>query len=171
MQLSSGNGICHLVQIPLCRPDKPHRAPRLQALLEDPAVLKLFHFARFDLGVLWHYLGIDCSPVYCTKIAAKMTRTFTDRHGLKDLCKELLGVEISKQQQSFRLGRAAAQRRAAEICRLRRPASPPPEGEVRRDCWRAKAAPNSPGPAYDFLPAPAPSSISSAMTSPDIFAH
>jgi ribonuclease D len=69
-------------------------------LLEDPKVLKLFHFARFDIGMLKHWLGIDCRPLYCTKIASRLVRTFTDRHGLKDLCKDLLGVDVSKQQQS-----------------------------------------------------------------------
>src|SRR3546814_15780245 len=69
-------------------------------LLESRTVVKLFHFARFDLAVLRHYLGADCRPVYCTKIASKLTRTFTDRHGLKDLCRDLLAVELSKQQQS-----------------------------------------------------------------------
>jgi len=96
VQLSSGDGNAHLVQI--ARAPKP--APRLAALIADPKVLKLFHFGRFDIAVLEHSLGVRCEPVYCTKIAARLTRTFTDRFGLKDLCKELLGVEISKQQQS-----------------------------------------------------------------------
>ena len=96
VQLSAGDGDAHLVQIPR----GPVKAPRLAALMADPAVLKLFHFGRFDIAVLEHALGVRCEPVYCTKIAAKMVRTFTDRWGLKDLCKELLGVEISKQQQT-----------------------------------------------------------------------
>ena len=100
VQLSSGDGVCHLVQIPRLRPGEIHQAPRLKALFESPQVLKLFHFARFDLAALKAYLGVTCQPVYCTKIASKLVRTFTDRHGLKDLCKELLGVELSKQQQS-----------------------------------------------------------------------
>ena len=78
----------------------PYQASRLSALLADPKVLKLFHFGRFDIAVLEHPLGVRCEPVYCTKIAAKLTRTFTDRWGLKDLCKELLGVDLSKQQQT-----------------------------------------------------------------------
>jgi ribonuclease D len=81
-------------------PRGPVQAPHLSALLADPQVLKLFHFGRFDIAVLEHALGIRCEPVYCTKIAAKLARTFTDRFGLKDLCKELLGVELSKQQQT-----------------------------------------------------------------------
>jgi ribonuclease D len=96
VQLSGGDGNAHLVQMP----KGPHNAPRLAALLADPKVLKLFHFGRFDIAVLEHALGVRCEPVWCTKIAAKLTRTFTDRFGLKDLCRELLGVEISKQQQS-----------------------------------------------------------------------
>lgn len=100
VQLSQGDGKCHLVQIPRAPAGGRLQAPNLKALFEDPKVLKLFHFARFDLAALKVNLGIDCAPVYCTKIAAKMVRTFTDRHGLKDLCKELLGIDLSKQQQS-----------------------------------------------------------------------
>ncbi|HLI10906.1 MAG TPA: ribonuclease H-like domain-containing protein [Alphaproteobacteria bacterium] len=95
VQLSAGDGVCHLVQFAAGRYD----APQLKALLGDPMVMKLFHFARFDLAMLRRHLGVVCRPVYCTKIASKLTRTFTDRHGLKDLCRELLGIEISKQQQ------------------------------------------------------------------------
>ena len=96
VQLSSGDGNAHLVQVPR----GPAKAPRLANLLADPKVLKLFHFGRFDIAVLEHALGVRCEPVYCTKIAARLTRTYTDRFGLKDLCKELLGVDLSKQQQT-----------------------------------------------------------------------
>jgi ribonuclease D len=96
VQLSAGDGNAHLVQIPR----GPVQAPRLAALLADPKVLKLFHFGRFDIAMLEHALGVRCEPVYCTKIAARLVRTFTDRWGLKDLCKELLGVDLSKQQQT-----------------------------------------------------------------------
>jgi ribonuclease D len=96
VQLSSGDGNCELVQIP----QGPHQAPNLTRLMQDPAVLKIFHFARFDVTALKQSLGINCRPVYCTKIASRLVRTFTDRHGLKDLCKDLLGIELSKQQQS-----------------------------------------------------------------------
>ena len=96
VQLSAGDGNAHLVQMSRGAID----APRLAALIADPKVLKLFHFGRFDIAVLEHALGVRCEPVYCTKIAAKLTRTFTDRFGLKDLCKELLGVDLSKQQQT-----------------------------------------------------------------------
>ena len=96
VQLSGGDGHAHLVQ-----PDPAtYDAPRLKALLADPAVLKIFHFARFDLAVLEKYLGVTVAPVYCTKIASKLVRTYTDRHGLKDITSELLGVDLSKQQQS-----------------------------------------------------------------------
>ena len=96
VQLSAGDGNAHLVQIPR----GPAKAPRLAAMLADPKVLKLFHFGRFDIAMLEHALGVRCEPVYCTKIAARLVRTFTDRWGLKDLCKELLGVDLSKQQQT-----------------------------------------------------------------------
>ncbi len=103
LQLSAGDGICHLVQFTGGNFD----APNLKALLTDPGVTKLFHFARFDVAMLQRYLGIVCQPIYCTKIASKLVRTYTDRHGLKDLCKELLAVDLSKQQQSSDWGAAA----------------------------------------------------------------
>ena len=96
VQLSDGNGQSHLVQFAPGRYD----APRLKALLANPQVLKIFHFARFDLAMIQRYLGVRAAPVYCTKVASRLARTFTDRHGLKDLCREMLGVELSKQQQS-----------------------------------------------------------------------
>ena len=96
VQLSGGDGNAHLVKMAR----GPYKAPRLAALLADPKILKLFHFGRFDIAVLEHALGVKCEPVYCTKIAAKLTRTFTDRYGLKNLCQELLGVDLSKQQQT-----------------------------------------------------------------------
>jgi len=102
VQLSAGDGTGHLVQLAAGAYD----APNLKALLADPKILKLFHFARFDVAVLRHYLGVDTAPIYCTKIASRLTRTFTDRHGLKDLCRDLLGVELSKQQQSSDWGAA-----------------------------------------------------------------
>lgn len=95
VQLSAGDGHAHLVQVA-----PPYEAPRLKALLTDPAVTKIFHFARFDVAVLHKYLGVDTSPIYCTKIASKLVRTYTDRHGLKDLVSEILQVDLSKQQQS-----------------------------------------------------------------------
>lgn len=96
VQLSAGDGVAHLVQLD----GENYSAPRLKRLLADATVLKIFHFARFDVAVLDKYLGVDTAPIYCTKIASKLVRTYTDRHGLKDLCAELLGIELSKQQQS-----------------------------------------------------------------------
>ena len=95
-QLSAGDGIAHLVQFD----GSNYEAPRLKTLLQDPKVLKIFHFARFDVAVFKQYLGVVTQPIYCTKIASKLVRTYTDRHGLKDLCSELLGIELSKAQQS-----------------------------------------------------------------------
>lgn len=96
VQLSSGDGNAHLVQLDR----KTYDAPRLAALMTDPAVTKIFHYARFDVAALRQYLGIDTGPVYCTKIASRLTRTYTDKHGLKDLIRELLGIDLNKQQQS-----------------------------------------------------------------------
>jgi ribonuclease D len=101
-QLSAGDGVCHLVQFAAGVYD----APNLKVLLADPEVLKIFHFARFDIAVMERRLGVMPRPLYCTKIASRLVRTFTDRHGLKDLCRDLLGVELSKQQQSSDWGAA-----------------------------------------------------------------
>ncbi|WP_424134102.1 ribonuclease D [Roseomonas chloroacetimidivorans] len=112
VQLSSGDGTAHCVQIRPPRLGGPALAdghadcPNLKAMLTDPATVKLFHFARFDVTILRQALGVAVAPVRCTKIASKLVRTYTDRHGLKDLCRELLGVEISKQQQSSDWGAA-----------------------------------------------------------------
>jgi len=102
VQLSSGNGDAHVVQ--LRRP--AYDAPNLKRLLADPKVLKLFHFGRFDIAMFALHLGVVTTPVYCTKIASKLARTYTDRHGLKDLIRELIGTEISKAQQSSDWGQA-----------------------------------------------------------------
>jgi len=96
VQLSGGDGNADIVQIAAGQKS----APRLQALLADRSVTKIFHFARFDIAVLEHALGVMAEPLFCTKIASRLTRTYTDRHGLKDLAKELLDVDLSKQQQS-----------------------------------------------------------------------
>lgn len=96
VQLSSGNGDAHLVKLEKDQYD----APNLKALLTNPSVTKIFHFARFDIAVMQRYLGVVTAPVYCTKIASKLVRTYTDRHGLKDLCRQFLGIDLSKQQQS-----------------------------------------------------------------------
>jgi ribonuclease D len=95
-QLSAGDGVCHAVQFEVGQ----YAAPNLKRLLTDPATLKIFHFARFDVAMFKRYLGVTTAPIYCTKIASKLVRTYTDHHGLKDLVRELLGVELSKDQQS-----------------------------------------------------------------------
>jgi ribonuclease D len=102
VQLSPGDGSADVVQMPLGTPN----APNLKKLLADPSVEKIFHFARFDVTALFNALGVMPTPVYCTKIASRLVRTYTDRHGLKDLVKELLGVDLSKQQQSSDWGAA-----------------------------------------------------------------
>ncbi len=103
VQLSGGDGTAHLVQFD----GTNWSAPRLKAVLTDPGLTKIFHYARFDVAVLEQYLGVVTGPIYCTKIASKLVRTYTDRHGLKDLCHELLGIELSKQQQSSDWGAAS----------------------------------------------------------------
>jgi len=102
VQLSSGDGIAHLVKFD----GMSWNAPNLTRMLTNPDQLKLFHFARFDVAVMKQYLGVQTGPVYCTKIASKLVRTYTDRHGLKELCRELLGVDLSKVQQSSDWGAA-----------------------------------------------------------------
>ena len=97
VQLSSGDGTAHVVQL-----DRAggYDCPNLKALLSNPSVLKIFHFARFDVAMMKVWLDIDCKPIWCTKIASKLARTYTDRHGLKDVCREIAGIDISKAQQS-----------------------------------------------------------------------
>jgi ribonuclease D len=106
VQLSAGDGTAHLVQIIPPAPGTTPDCPNLKALLTDPSVTKLFHYARFDIAALLNGLGVLTAPVICTKIASKLVRTYTDRHGLKDLCRDLAGVEISKQQQTSDWGAA-----------------------------------------------------------------
>lgn len=102
VQLSSGDGVAHIVQLT----DERFDAPNLKKLFADPKVLKIFHFARFDIAVIHKYLGVKCAPVYCTKIASRLARTYTDKHGYAHVCKELLGLEINKQYQSSDWGTA-----------------------------------------------------------------
>ena len=102
VQLSAGDGNAHLVRFEAARYD----CPNLRRLLTSPSVLKLFHFARFDIGMMEHHLGVVTRPVYCTKLASRLVRTYTDRHGLKDLVKDLVNVELSKQQQTSDWGAA-----------------------------------------------------------------
>ena len=96
MQISSKNGECHLVQFQ----KNLYKAPNLIKLLKNKSILKIFHFARFDVAVIKKYLNVSCHPIYCTKIASKLARTFTDKHGLKELCRDLLKVDINKQSQT-----------------------------------------------------------------------
>jgi ribonuclease D len=96
VQISKGDGNAHIVQLDR----KNYNAPSLKKLLGNPKVLKIYHFARFDVAVIKAYLGVDGAPAYCTRTASKLTRTYTDKHGLRDICRELLGVELNKQQQS-----------------------------------------------------------------------
>src|SRR5579863_9020140 len=103
IQLSGGDGNAHLVQFAAGCYD----APNLRRLLTDSGVIKLFHFARFDIAMIQRYLGVMPQPLYCTKIASRLVRTFTDRHGLRDLCKDLLGVDLKKEQQSSDWGAAS----------------------------------------------------------------
>ena len=95
VQLSAGDGSAHVVQL-----DRSFNCPNLKAILADKSKLKIFHFARFDVAMMKHWLGIDCTPIWCTKIASKLCRTYTDRHGLKDVAREIAGVDMSKAQQS-----------------------------------------------------------------------
>ena len=103
VQMSNGDGSADVIQIPKGHTD----APNLKALLANPAVTKIFHFARFDLAALYNAFGVMPQPVYCTKIASRLTRTYTDRHGLKDLVREVLNIDLSKQQQSSDWGSAS----------------------------------------------------------------
>jgi ribonuclease D len=174
VQLSDGDGCCHLVHFPLTvrrgtRIDATLDAPRLCALLGDPRIVKLFHFARFDLAMLMRHLGVTCSPVYCTKIASKLVRTYTDRHGLKDLCRELLGIDLSKEQQSSDWGAdslAAEQLRYAasdvlHLHNLRERLNAMIEREGRAQLAQA---------CFEFLPHRARLDLA-GWASEDIFAH
>lgn len=165
VQMSGGDGEAHLVQIARGQTE----APNLCAMLRDPAVLKLFHYGRFDIAVLLHSFGVLTAPVYCTKIASKLTRTYTDRHGLKNLLDELLGIDISKQQQTSDWGAAelsAAQLdyAAADVLylhRLKEVLDARLEREGRSDIARA---------CFDFLPTRARLDLA-GWPDTDIFAH
>lgn len=166
VQLFSGDGTVHLVQF---KKGAGYDAPNLTAMLTDPGVLKLFHFGRFDIAVMAHWLGALAAPVYCTKIAAKLTRTFTDRHGLKDLCKELLGVDISKQQQTSDWGAQELTKdqlkyAASDVLYLHALKSKCDEALAREGRTELAQA------AFDFLPARAQLDIA-GWPDIDIFAH
>jgi ribonuclease D len=164
VQLSAGDGSAHLVQLSQTGYD----APNLKALMADPGVLKIFHYARFDVAVIKHYLGVDTQPIYCTKIASKLSRTYTDRHGLKDITSELLGIELSKQQQSsdWAAARLSQQQQAyaasdvLHLHKLKDRLDAMLEREGRTHLAQA---------AFDFLPTRA--SLDLAGFEDDIFAH
>ncbi len=165
IQLSAGDGNAHLVQF---APDE-YAAPNLKAMLQDTSITKLFHFGRFDIASIKAYLNVECTPVYCTKIASRLARTFTDRHSLKDLCKELLGVELSKQQQSSDWGAvtlseeqlAYAASDVLYLHKLKEKLDAMLEREGRTHLAQA---------AYDFLPARASLDLE-GWADVDIFAH
>lgn len=165
VQLSAGDGDGHVVHFPEPR----YSAPNVTRLLSDPTVTKLFHFARFDIAVLRHYLGAPCTPCYCTKVASKLARTFTDRHSLKDLCRELLGVELSKQQQSSdwgatRLSQAQVDYAAGDVLYLHRIAA-----ELDRMLGRENRAELAQA-CFEFLPVRARLDLA-GWPEVDIFAH
>jgi len=165
VQLSSGDGTAHLVQFAA----GAYAAPNLKRLLADAAVTKLFHFARFDIAVFRYYLGISTAPIYCTKVASKLVRTYTDRHGLKDLVKDLLGVDLSKEQQSSDWGAAELSEKqlayaANDVAFLHR-LKQVLDGMLAREgrTGLAKAC-------FDFLPARAELDLS-GWEDTDLFAH
>lgn len=165
VQLSGGDGDAHIVQIKLGQTE----APNLCALLENPDVLKLFHFGRFDIAAMLNAFGAVTAPVYCTKIASRLIRTYTDRHGLKNLLQELLGVDVSKQQQSSdwgaeKLTDAQLDYAASDVLylhRLREELNKRLEREGRMDMAQA---------CFDFLPMRAKLDLA-GWPETDIFAH
>ncbi len=146
-----------------------YNAPNLKKMLADPAVTKLFHFARFDIAMFRRWLGVDCQPIYCTKIASKLVRTYTDKHGLKDLVRELLGVELSKEQQSSDWGAPALSERqlayaasdVAHLHALKTILDTMLAREGRTDLAKA---------CFDFLPSRAALDLA-GWGETDIFAH
>lgn len=166
VQISDGGGDEHLVRF---GPDSDYDAPNLKAVLDDPERLKLYHFARFDLAAIQFYLGVDASPAYCTKIASRLVRTYTDRHGLKELVRELCGSELSKVQQSSDWGGAEisdAQREyaASDVRFLHRMKEELDKRLVREGRMELAQA------CFDFLPARAALDLE-GWPEIDIFAH
>ncbi|MEL6370452.1 MAG: ribonuclease H-like domain-containing protein [Pseudomonadota bacterium] len=165
VQLSNGDGHAHLVQLDR----NTYEAPRLKALLEDAQVLKIFHFARFDVAAFMQWLSVTTAPVYCTKIASKLSRTYTDRHGLKDVSRELAGVEMSKQQQSSDWGAdeltsAQIEYAASDVLHLH-------EIKEKLDAMLAREGRTTIAQAcFDFLPARAALDLA-GWDEVDIFAH
>jgi ribonuclease D len=165
VQLSAGDGNCHLVQFG----PGAIAAPRLARMLADPQVTKLFHFARFDVTMLLRHMAVLTRPIYCTKIASKLVRTYTDKHGLKDLCKELLDVDLSKQQQSSDWGAATLTQEqlryaASDVLHLH-------ALRARLDTMLAREGREAVAQAcFDFLPTRALLDLS-GWPQDDIFAH
>ncbi len=166
VQMSSGDGHAHLVQI-----DRGQtRAPNLERMLADPAVLKLFHFGHFDIAALKNAFGVTTAPVYCTKIASKLIRTFTDRHGLKYLLQELVGVDVSKQQQtsdwgSEKLTEAQLEYAASDVLYLHR-LKDELDRRLAREGRTALAQ-----ACFDFLPARAQLDLMGWQDPADLFSH
>lgn len=165
VQLSDGSGTAHLVQLS----DRTYDCPNLKAVLADENRVKIFHYARFDLAVIDYYLGVMATPVYCTKIVSKLVRTYTDRHGLKDLCNELIGVTLDKQQQSSDWGAetlsdAQARYAASDVLYLHRLRDELDKRLMREGRDQVAAA------AFEFLPTRARMDIE-GFESMDIFSH
>lgn len=165
VQLSAGDGTVHVVHFP----DRDYSAPNLRKVLADPKVTKIFHFARFDLAMIQRHFDIVCRPVYCTRTASKLVRTNTERHGLKDLCAELLGVELSKQQQTSDWGAATLSQQqldyaASDVLYLHRLRDRMDELLAREG--RAELA----QACFDFLPDRAALDLA-GWEEEDIFAH
>src|SRR6478672_2956270 len=166
VQLSDGKGDEHLVRF---RRDSDYSAPNLKALLADPNQLKLYHFARFDVGIMQAYLGIMAAPLYCTRTASRLVRTYTDRHGLKDLVKELLNLDLSKQQQTSdwgapELNEAQREYAASDVRYLHQLKDKLDERLAREDRTALAQA------CFDFLPARALLDLA-GWPEQDIFAH
>ena len=165
VQLSNGDGSADVVQIPKGHTDAPH----LKALLADPRITKIFHFARFDIGMLFHAFGVMPQPVYCTKIASRLARTYTDRHGLKDLVREVLNIDLSKQQQSSdwgaqQLSEAQLAYAASDVLHLH-------ALRERLDAMLAREGRSSVAQAcFEFLPTRARLDLG-GFEADDIFAH
>ena len=165
VQLSNGDGSADVVQIPKGHGDAPH----LKALLADPKITKIFHFARFDIGMLFHAFGVMPQPVYCTKIASRLARTYTDRHGLKDLVREVLNIDLSKQQQSSdwgaqQLSEAQLAYAASDVLHLH-------ALRERLDAMLAREGRSSVAQAcFEFLPTRARLDLG-GFEADDIFAH
>ena len=165
VQLSDGAGDAHLVKFEVGQ----YNAPKLKAILSDAKRVKLFHFARFDLSIMQEYLGIRLSNIYCTRTASRLARTYTDRHGYKDICKELLGVDISKQQQSSDWGQPVLSQEqidyaASDVLHLHKLRVKLDEMLVREG--RAKLAKE----CFEFLPTRAELDLA-GWEEADIFAH